>query len=65
MSEEAFDLVKGSLARRKQSATTVMLAEPTPQEIEALVSIAANSWPIAERQRAAKRSFCPSSWRVP
>ena len=36
MSEEAFDLVKGSLARRKQSATTVMLAEPTPQEIEAL-----------------------------
>ena len=30
MSEEAFDLVKGSLARRKQSATTVMLAEPTP-----------------------------------
>ena len=38
MSEEAFDLVKGSLARRKQSATTVMLAEPTPQEIEALFS---------------------------
>lgn len=36
MSEEAFDLVKGSLVRRKQSATTVMLAEPTPQEIEAL-----------------------------
>ena len=36
MSEDAFDLVKGSLARRKQSATTVMLAEPTPQEIEAL-----------------------------
>ena len=36
MSEEAVDLVKGSLARRKQSATTVMLAEPTPQEIEAL-----------------------------
>ena len=36
MSEEAFNLVKGSLARRKQSATTVMLAEPTPQEIEAL-----------------------------
>ena len=38
MSEDAFDLVKGSLARRKQSATTVMLAEPTPQEIEALFS---------------------------
>ena len=38
MSEKAFDLVKGSLARRKQSATTVMLAEPTPQEIEALFS---------------------------